>query len=89
MAQKITPEQIQAMVQLYSELGTYTAVAKKLGISSSTVSKYLKQVASIRTYSDAPAAKPIEEITAESILSYSCLTDEEKASYQEWMEEFN
>ena len=39
MAKKITQEIINQMLSLYEELGTYSAVAKKLGVSASTVSK--------------------------------------------------
>ena len=41
MAKKITQEIINQMLDLYEELGTYSAVAKKLGVSASTVSKYI------------------------------------------------
>ena len=38
MAKKITPDIIAKMLPLYEELGTYSAVAKELGISAATVS---------------------------------------------------
>ena len=44
MAKRITQEQIAKMAELYEELGTYSAVAKKLGVSASSVSKYLKEL---------------------------------------------
>ena len=51
MAKKITNEIIEQMFELYEELGTYSAVAKKLGVSASTVSKYIKEIECIgRTF---------------------------------------
>lgn len=38
-ASRITPEEIIAMQRLYRQLGTYTAVAKEIGRSPSSVSK--------------------------------------------------
>lgn len=46
MAKKVTPEEIQQMQQLYLQLGSYKAVAEKVGRSASTVSKYVKEAAS-------------------------------------------
>ena len=88
MAKKITPEQIEEMRRLYAELGTYTAVAKKMGVSSSTVSRYIKQFSSEKTYQTADEAVPIENILPYSIISFSQLSEQEKESYNEWLKEF-
>ena len=50
MAKRITQEQISKMAELYEELGTYSAVAKKLGVSASSVSKYLKELNSYKSF---------------------------------------
>lgn len=88
MARKITPEQIKQMIVLYSELNSYTAVAKQLGVSAATVSRYIKQQAVEKTYSDVVALKPIADITKESILSFSTLTPAEEESLIAWRKEF-
>ena len=41
-APRITPEEIIEMQQLYRKLGTYAAVAHKIGRSASSVSKYVQ-----------------------------------------------
>lgn len=41
-APRITPEEIIEMRRLYRQLGTYTAVAKEIGRSPSSVSKYVQ-----------------------------------------------
>ena len=41
MAKKIDNAIIEQIQELYAKLGTYSAVAKELGISASTVTKYL------------------------------------------------
>ena len=88
MAKKITPEQIKEMRELYAELGTYAAVAKKMGISNATVSRYIKQFSSEKTYAQSDDAVPIENILPFSIISFSRLTEQEQTSYKEWLEEF-
>ena len=50
MAKRITQEQIAKMAELYEELETYSAVAKKLGVSASSVSKYLKELNSFKSF---------------------------------------
>lgn len=86
MAKKITTEIAIAMAARYKELGTYAAVAKEFGVSSSTVSRYIKEQGSIRTFSSyngpAPSAKP------QDVFSFSFLTDDEAASMEEWYKEF-
>ena len=39
---RITPEEIIEMQRLYRQLGTYAAVAKEIGRSPSSVSKYVQ-----------------------------------------------
>lgn len=41
-AKHISPAEILEMQQLYRELGTYAAVAREMGRSASTVSKYMQ-----------------------------------------------
>lgn len=39
---RITPEEIITMQRLYRQLGIYTAVAREIGRSASSVSKYVQ-----------------------------------------------
>ena len=41
-APRITPEEIIKMQRLYRRLGTYAAVAREVGRSASSVSKYVQ-----------------------------------------------
>lgn len=41
-APHVTPEEVVEMHRLYRELGTYAAVARKVGRSASTVSKFVQ-----------------------------------------------
>lgn len=41
-APRVTPSEIIEMQRLYKELGTYAAVARKMGRSASSVSKYVQ-----------------------------------------------
>jgi len=41
-APRVTPSEIIEMQRLYKELGTYAAVARKMGRSASAVSKYVQ-----------------------------------------------
>ena len=88
MAKKVTPEIIEEMKLLYAELGTYSAVAKELSVSASTVSKYLKEENSIKHFlsygGPMPSDFPPEK---EFVLSFSTLTQEEKDSLNKFMEE--
>lgn len=85
MAKKITPEQVEQMELLYAELGTYSAVAREMGISAGTVSRYLKQKAEERTYSSydgpAPCALPVAQIDF-------AWTEKDEISYQDFVKEF-
>ena len=92
MAQKITHAQVEQMLSLYKTIGTYSGVAKQMGISATTVSRYVKEAKSVvEELPELPhesAAKPIEEISFESLLTYSTLTKEEQTSYNAWLKEF-
>ena len=41
-APRVTPQEIVQMHRLYAQLGNYAAVAKAMGRSASTVSKYVQ-----------------------------------------------
>lgn len=85
MATKITNELIEQMLKLYNKLGTYAAVAREIGVSASTCSKYIKLALSEQKNKEEAQKnfipfdkeiKPIEEI---SIVWEDCchLSDEE------------
>lgn len=42
MGIKVNQELVEQMVELYNKLGTYAAVAREIGVSASTCSKYIK-----------------------------------------------
>lgn len=88
MAKRVTNEQKEEMLRLYAELGSYAAVARKLGIGAATVTKYIKELQSIKTYKEYVTPQPIESISLESVLSFSFLSDIEKQSYKAWLKEF-
>ena len=94
MASRITPEQIEEMVRLYAELKTYSAVAKKMGISPGTVSRYIKDRQNVKTYTsdvaaDIPQPIDISQISGGSIATFSTLTPQETESYNAWIKEFH
>jgi transposase-like protein len=95
MGIKVTNELIEKMVELYNQLGTYAAVAREIGVSASTCSKYIK-AAQVEQKNKEEAQKnfipfdkeikPIEEI---SIVWEDCchLSDEEVKEITElWKE---
>lgn len=41
-ATRVTPQEVVEMHRLYRQLGTYAAVARKIGRDASTVSKYVQ-----------------------------------------------
>ena len=89
MAKKITSEIIQQMLGLYEELGTYSAVAKKLGVSATTVSKYIKEQNSFKTYSTYSGPSPMENPPQkELIVGFSFLSHAELDSYNDFLKEF-
>ena len=86
MTRKVTEKLIQQMAELYLELGTYSAVAKELSLSASTVSKYLKKHFSIKHY-DSYCGPQSSLPTKESIQTFSFLTEEEEESYNKFWKE--
>lgn len=89
MARKISNEQINEMICLYDKLKTYSAVARQMGISASTASRYIKERQAIKTYSNNEIIpKPIEEIKLADLTTFSFLTIEEEESYMNWLKEF-
>lgn len=89
MAKKITSEIVQQMLELYEELGTYSAVAKKLGVSATTVSKYIKEQNSLKTYSTYSGPTPEENPPEkELIVGFSFLSHAELDSYNDFLKEF-
>ena len=89
MARKITDAQISQMRELYEELGTYAAVAKQLGVSPATVSKYIKQRNVVKTYTSCTIQPiKIEDTDPQFIRNFTHQTIEEKDSYNKWLEEF-
>jgi transposase-like protein len=89
MAKKITSEIIQQMLELYEELGTYSAVAKKLGVSATTVSKYIKEQNSFKTYSTYSGPTPEENPPEkELIVGFSFLSQAELNSYNDFLKEY-
>ena len=81
---KVDNYTIELMQEAYNRLGTYSAVAKELGMSPSTVSKYLKanpvQSTAIESNEVGPQIKPkpVEEIKPIGRLAdWFRITDEE------------
>ena len=89
MAKKITQEIINQMLSLYEELGTYSAVAKKLGVSASTVSKYIKEQNSYRTFSTYSGPMPADNPPEKNIIiNFSSLSQQEQDSYRSFLKEY-
>lgn len=74
MAIKVNEELINKMLELYKEMKTYAAVAREIGVSASTCSKYIKaalseeknKVEAKKNYiAFDKEIKPIEEIKIE------------------------
>lgn len=86
MAKKITPSDVSKMLELYEKFGTYAAVAKETGFSSSTVSKYIKEQKSFKTYSTYDGPAPSEEPV--QIINFSFLSQAELDSYNNFLKEF-
>lgn len=88
---KLAQEIIEQIPILYAELKTYTAVAKKLGISASTVSKYVKELKTFnaQTVSQSKLSfdkkiTPIEKCPLPSDWkTFLILTEEEKTELKE------
>ena len=89
MAKKITAEIISQMIPLYEELGTYSAVAKKLGISAASVSKHIKEQKSQKTYSSYTGPLPSENPPEKDlIIGFGSLSTAEKESYNDFLKEY-
>lgn len=88
MAKKIDNAVIEQIQELYAKLGTYSAVAKELGISASTVSKYLKKQSSSASFSEYSGPQPNNEPPSkEAIITFSTLSQNEKDSFNEFYKE--
>lgn len=86
MAKKITTEIAIAMATRYKELGSYAAVAKEFGISATTASRYIKEQDAIKTYDVYSGPAPTME--PRDVYSFSTLSNEEKASREDFYDEF-
>lgn len=96
MAKKITEEDIIKINQLYYEIGVKSKVAKKLGMSAATVSKYIipnwkpeEERNIIRFIGEVPGCdKFIEDLSTDGYLSICKeLTEEEWAELEELQKE--
>lgn len=74
MGIKVNQELIEQMVEFYNKLGTYAAVAREIGVSASTCSKYIKmaqeeeknRIKAAKNFTPFDKEiKPIEEIKVE------------------------
>lgn len=59
-ATRVTPKEVNEMYKLYAKLGSYAAVAKKVGRSPSTVAKYIKATG-VKSLSISFAEKTVKE----------------------------
>ena len=88
---RLSQETIEKIFPLYLQLGTYTAVATKLGISASTVSKYVKlqesqvQPEEISSYSGPDPIASAKDLTV--LPSFLRLTPEEFEEYENFIKE--
>ena len=41
-ATRVTPDEINRMIRLYKQYGTYAAVAREMGCSAKTIARYVK-----------------------------------------------
>ena len=86
---KVSKEDIIQMNELYQKLGSYAAVAREVGFSASTVSKYVDknykkvdEAKIIRYQGDLPEFV-VEEVCAyENLGDFCILDDEEEAELQ-------
>lgn len=95
MARKVSDADIERMVELYSQIGTYAGVAREVGFSASTVRKYIiaaneqkpPEVKEGNKFD--PAAVERVEVSKEIFKGGDllCLTDKERQGIQElWKE---
>ena len=86
MATKVTPALITQMVELYEELGTYSAVARKVDVSASTAAKYIKAAQAVKSINIYSGPQPS---TNPPILNKNfILTEEENKSMLSLLKEF-
>lgn len=89
MAKKVNQEMIAQMIELYEKLGTYSAVAKEIGVSASTVSKYIKEQNSSKTYNSYTGPEPsIDPPEKNIIINFSSLSQQEQDSYRSFLKEY-
>ena len=89
MAKKVNQEMIAQMIELYEKLGTYSAVAKEIGVSASTVSKYIKEQNSSKTYNSYTGREPsIDPPEKNIIINFSSLSQQEQDSYRNFLKEY-
>ena len=95
MARKVQQTDIERMLELYSQLGTYAAVARETGFSASTVRKYILEnqvIAPPAAVEVFDATKLDREIDYTMFLMYTggdlcVLTDDEKGEVEQlWKE---
>lgn len=82
---KVTQEDIVRMNELYQELGSYAAVARQVGFSASTVSKYVDknyrkvdETKIVRYKGDLPEFVVSEVSGAYTNIGDFCILDEEE-----------
>lgn len=95
MARKVSDADIERMVELYSQIGTYAGVAREVGFSASTVRKYIIAAneqkppeVKVENKFDSAVVKHFE-VSKEIFMGGKllCLTDEERRGIQElWKE---
>ena len=85
---QVTPEMVEQMKDLYSQYHTYKAVAQQLGISASTVSRYLKAEYSVKQYATYSGPVPCDfPADKTAVLTFSILSQQEKDSLNKFLEE--
>ena len=94
MATRITPEQIEEINEVYVELGVKAQVARKMGISPSTVSRYIipdyvPKSIRVTSHCEVETSFPIELFMGEyGQMGQLCvLSEEEKAELIELQKE--
>lgn len=77
MSRRITDEQKKQMLELYSEIGTYAGVAREMGVSPSTASRYIKEGLANQKAKEAPKfdvdIERLKKIVEEYVPTYEAL----------------